>query len=274
MLTNPLLGGRLLDYGTAKVELARDPYRDPVELLEEYHEKGAASVAIAELCLNQVRQSIERLPENQQEAAFHKSDAGRRVLKWLLQSSLRDSKDYADKLLFMDNLVSSLYREGREQDIWSWVKLDIKSDDVPQSTTGRKADTAKKIALYQYRWRGRVLYSLLKTKAALTDQTDPESVNAAFDTMFEICRLKESADSSEHHLNAIPMAPAATYFGKLFGKPHAVRTDLDVARFEKYIDLLPTVLTGSSLFTVDLERAKMQLMHPKVNGLRSQSKGH
>lgn len=270
VLTNPLLGGRVLDYGTAKVELTKNPHRDPIEVLEEYYQKGAASVAIAELCLHHFRQSIERLPQSKQQAAISQTQPGRRVFKWLLESNLFDSTSYVDNLAFIGHLVHFLVKEGREDAIWSWVKLDIvNNEDLPQSATVSRHKIARKTNLYKYRWRGRVLRSMLASKLGPMDKTghgpSPDQIHAASDTIFEICELRRSAAPSDH-LWWIPMAPISTLFGTLFGRRlHCPRTDLDVLRFEKLYDSLSVICDSAPQITLDIERAKMQLIHPQVS---------
>lgn len=266
VLTNPLLGGRVLDYGTAKVDLTRNPHQDPIRLLEEYHEKGAASVPIAELCLSHVRHSVQRLPLNQQQATIDDIEPGRRTFKWLLETNLYDSKSYADNLAFIEHLVFFLVSEGRTENVWSWIKLDIKTDDVPQPVTGSWTRVNNKTKLFQYRWRGRVLRALIASKLGPVDSDglgpSPQQMNSAFDTLFDICALKQSASRSEH-LWWIPLGPISTMFDRVFKKLHIVRYDLDVVRFEKYIKLLPVVFDGAPDFLVDLSRAKMRLVHPR-----------
>lgn len=260
VLTNPLLGGRVLDYGTAQVELTRSPNKDPVELLQEYHEKGAASVAIAELCLRQVRQSIESLPQSQQQSAIQKSDAGRRVFKWLVESILHDSEKYADSLTFLEDLVFFLVKEGHEKDVWSWVLLDIKSNDVPPNATGSSQRIARKTNLYNYRWRGRILRYLLQAKLGPIhkDGAGPgiPQTNSALDTLFKICELNKSATQL-----TIPMAPISSLFERIFSPPHIIARDVDAVRFEKYIEHLP-IICNAPPFLLDLKRARARLVHP------------
>lgn len=270
VLTNPLLGGRILDYGTAKVELTRNPHRDPIEVLERYHEQGAASVAIAELVLSHFKHSLERLSQSKQDSLIEKTQAGRRVFKWLLESNLYDSKSYVDNLMFIEHLVFFLVKEGREANIWSWVKLDIGNlDDAPVNAARSIEKATRKTNLYKYRWRGRVLRALVSTKMGLLHAAgrspSPEEINDGFDTISKICELKRSVAQSDH-LYWIPMAPISTLLGRILARDmHRIRSELEVTKFDTLYDFMPVICDQAPPILLELERAKLLMIHPKVS---------
>lgn len=269
VLTNPLLGGRILDYGTAKIEITKNPHRDPVELLEEYHTKGAASVAIAELCLSHFKQSVERLPQDKRHPAILETQAGRRVFKWLLDSNLYDSQSYVDNIAFIDHLVFFLVKEGREENVWSWAKLDVGSTDGLSLKGVPKGKVTRKANLYKYRWRGRVLRALVAAKLgpihADGSGPSPDEIGAAFDTIFKICELKLAAAPSDH-LYWIPLAPTTTLLGRFLSREmHVTRSDIDVAQFDKLYSYYPVLCDQAPPLLLEIERAKLLLIHPKVS---------
>lgn len=123
VLTNPLLanplGGKILDYSSAKLYLSQNPQKDPIELLEKYHKDGAANVQIAELCLETFVSRLEGLSEEQRAARFHEVEPGRRTLLWLLQSEHFEAPDFVDNVKFVGLLTHSLMIEGQEDKLVS-----------------------------------------------------------------------------------------------------------------------------------------------------------
>lgn len=116
VLTNPLFvkGGKRLDYASAKVALARDPSKDPIELLEEYQQQHAATVPIATMCLQSFMASLKVLTPKEKLARIQEIEPGRRTFVWLLQSGFHNTIHTADNLDLQDLLTHLLVKEGRE----------------------------------------------------------------------------------------------------------------------------------------------------------------
>jgi DNA-directed RNA polymerase subunit RPC12/RpoP len=86
VLTNPLLAkgpGSVKspdqEYASAKVELQKNPAKDPISLLEEYQERGVATVPIARLCLKACERSLEGLSAEARKKELEEVQPGRRV---------------------------------------------------------------------------------------------------------------------------------------------------------------------------------------------------
>lgn len=116
VLTNPLFvkGGKRLDYTSAKVALAKDPTKDPIEVLEEYQQHHAATVPIATLCLQTFMNRLKILDPNEKLARVQDIEPGRRTFLWLLQSGFHNTSHAADNHDFQDLLTYLLVKEGRE----------------------------------------------------------------------------------------------------------------------------------------------------------------
>lgn len=269
VLTSPLLGGRVLDYGTAKSELIRHPHRDSIEILEEYHQKGAASVPIAELCLSHVKQSIERLHRDRQQDSIARIKPGSRVFKWFLESQIHNVPSYVDNATFIEHLAFFLFKEGHEEHIWSWVQLDIaNTDEIPRDVSDHPIKVATALNFRKYRWRARLLRGLISAKLGPIDSDgrDPGSdgMNAAFDAVFRICEMKRSQGQIDH-LRWISVGPVKNLINWILSRDiHVVRRGLDVTRFERYYKLLPEMIAVPPL-VAEFERARLRLVHPQVS---------
>ncbi|PPJ60611.1 hypothetical protein CBER1_03650 [Cercospora berteroae] len=257
VLTNPLLvkGGK--DFGTAKVELQKNPYRDPIALLEEYDQEGAATVRIAELCLDHVRKDYDTARDAQKPRLLDELQPGRRVFLWLLRSNLYTSESYADNVRFLENLVFFLLHEGREENIWQWIKLDVKAADSLEGPPPGVTSSLRRESLYRYRWRGRLLSATLRAKAGVTRGPAPSGtiqqfrsggLNAALDTYVAATKLMPQ-------LTCLPLSGASTYLSKLLTRRlRSVnpRGDVELApgekidgeRYDKLIEALPLAFSS------------------------------
>lgn len=268
VLTNPLMvkGGK--DFGTAKVELQRNPHRDPIALLEEYDQEGAATVRIAELCLDHVKKDYDTARDTQKPKLLDELQPGRRVFLWLLRSNLYTSESYADNVRFLENLVFFLLHEGREENIWQWIKLDVKASDSLQGPPPGVTRSPRKERLYRYRWRGRLLSAMLRVKLGVTwdfapagviQQLRPNALNAAIDTYITATELLP-------HLTCLPLGSASTYLTKLLTRRLRTvnpRGDVELApgdkidgeRYDKLIEAMSLAYTSSESPT-DPEKRK------------------
>lgn len=229
VLTNPLLVRGAKSYGSAKVELQKDSYRDPIQLLEDYDREGAASVRIAQLCMETLKKKYDSVPDARKPKLLEEIQPGRRVLMWLLERGMYQT-DFSSNLPFVDLLVFFLAREGREDNIWKWLKLDVQ---IPDSTEGAPWDTqvsVKKRMLYKYRWRGCVLDSLVQAQVDVPWLADSSGklhiirashLNSALNTLVTALELRTSSTDVDphpenwHHLAWLPLAKTSSFLVRL-----------------------------------------------------------
>ncbi len=132
VLTNPLLNKRRPDVSTpdenlanAKAELLMNPAKIPVEVLEEYNAKGAATVSIAQLCLRKFEDSLVGLSIDKQREVVAEAEPGRRTLLWIWRSGLYQTETFRQSGSFMHLLTFALMREGLDKYLWEWLCLDM-----------------------------------------------------------------------------------------------------------------------------------------------------
>ncbi|KAF2767179.1 hypothetical protein EJ03DRAFT_384220 [Teratosphaeria nubilosa] len=212
VLTNPLLarGPHVVktpeqEYASAKVELHSNPSRDPVTLLEEYQDRGAATIAIARLCMEVFRDSIKPLPEDAQRKDVAKTAAGRRVLLWLWQTERFKEHAFVEDEQFLELLVEFLMREGHEKYIWDWLELDqtLAADGPLPPTYASEAITLKR-KHHAYRWKGRLLAAMVDFHVSEAG-SKPRNFNKALDTFIKAGERKtESID----HMKWLPLGQA------------------------------------------------------------------
>ncbi|EME41433.1 hypothetical protein DOTSEDRAFT_176567 [Dothistroma septosporum NZE10] len=268
VLTNPLLvkGGQRLDYASAKRELVDNPAKDPIQLLEEYHEDNAATVRIAELCLDSFQNDLINMKAEARKERICKSEPGRRVFLWLLQNKLHDAADYVDNTRFQSLLVYFLLQEGREEDIWNWLKLDITVTESETSSTRSQSRSE----LHRYRWRGRLLRALMEAKLGHQEpgtdgSASDDHMHDALDAFSKACKLKTLGRGREDHLAWIPLGAAAIVVQQeliQMPRPHP-RADMDVDRYNRFRDAVPLYLHGAPSTYHLAQYAKMDLYHPR-----------
>lgn len=229
VLTNPLLVRGAKSYGSAKVELQKDSHSDPIQLLEDYDREGAASVRIAQLCMETLKKKYDSVPDARKPKLLEEIQPGRRVLMWLLERGMYQT-DFSSNLPFVDLLVFFLAREGREDNIWKWLKLDVQ---IPDSTEGAPWDTqvsVKKRMLYKYRWRGCVLDSLVQAQVDVPWLADSSGklhiirashLNSALNTLVTALELRTSSMDVDphpenwHHQAWLPLAKTSSFLVRL-----------------------------------------------------------
>ncbi|KAK4495670.1 hypothetical protein PRZ48_012938 [Zasmidium cellare] len=268
VLTNPLLakGGKRLDYTSAKIELTKDPSKDPIQLLEEYHQQHAATVPIATFCLETVKARLDALEPEKQTELIQDLQPGRRTFLWLLQSGLDDSSSYVNDVAFTGLMVSFLVREGRENNIWEWIRIDAQlAGDVPLTTAAR---SRHKPMLHAYRWRGRLLRCLVQAKLGTEpgDRVKAGTIqlHEAIDTFLKACEIKDSAPP-RHHLRWLPLGQAwVPLLRELRNNRFDARRDVDPDRMDRLISYMPLLYNnaGPPIF-LKHETAILHLIHPR-----------
>lgn len=292
VLTSPLMvrGAPRLDYGSAKVDLARDSV-DPMQLLEEYAAKGVATVEIAALVLNAVRKEHDSLPNADREKYLADMKPGQRTMLWLLKSKLIETALFTENVLFMDSLAVLMIREGREETLWQLLQLDL-SEPLPKGgLSAPRMDSRQKEMLHRYRWRGRLLRAMVHAKTGLSDLTlksaetlDPECLHAALDTFFRACEMKQTAmngraattrDSPavKSHLSWLPLGAPGSYLHTLLtrriaashsnGKIKLDFAKVDCVRYERFIDYVRLYTEGVATVWIEVDEATLEMCHPR-----------
>lgn len=195
VLTSPLLSkvGDTLkpdrDLELAKAELQSNPSKDPILLLEEYHQKGAATVPLALLCLEKVEQSLSTLPDYKREAAIREDNTGKRVLLWLWKSKLYEGDEFVENVKFIESLCRFLVREQADQYFWEWWKMDMALGNQELPAGWSQLHYAKMVQ-HSYRWKNRMLRNFVKAKFHGSEGPSPNSALQAF---LHAVDVKESA---------------------------------------------------------------------------------
>lgn len=270
VLTNPLLTKPdgmqkpKLDYATAKIELYRNPGKDPISLLEEYHEKGAATIAIAVLCLETSKQSLNNMPSDKRHKAVVETLAGKRTLLWLWNSKLHDTDAFVDDPRLSELMVPAVIEEGFEEILWEWLQMDIKLGSQNRPKPAVDVPYRDRTDHYGYRWKGRLLHSIITAHLA---RGPNYSANSALDAYFRACDIRQSGPQRNNGSTTIPLAQANialfrafVYLGSKSGKSWQQRLlNTDVARYDRFIDSL-VLSTGG--FNSTWRRAMLWLDHP------------
>lgn len=269
VLTNPLLvkEAKRLDHDTAKVELTKNAAMDPISLLEEYNEKGAATVHIAELCLEKAKSTYDMSSADQKQSYLTNIQAGHRVFLWLLTSAKYLSTSFANNNRFKHLMAFFLIREGREENLWQWLKKDIAHEPHEGPPEFQLSDSKKN--WFRYRWRGRMLRGMAEVKMGSLDVPSSlpttENVNAVFDTFFAAVDLKSSA-GFQNHLWWTSLLDIGCFLeaklrvvvcGTNPGKIH-----IDVARYDKFKELVPLYLMDVPQLYTKVTTAFLETFHP------------
>ena len=128
VLTSPLLANHavprspVLDYTSAKLTLQKNPSQDPISLLEDYHEKGVASIPLAVLCLEAFNASLASLTLERRRNAIKETKAGRRTLLWIWNSDIHETEAFLEDKRLMGLVTRLVVKEGYEELLWKWIR--------------------------------------------------------------------------------------------------------------------------------------------------------
>lgn len=238
VLTNPLMTKGTgaakkadQDFAIAQMELQKNPARDPISLLEEYHERGAATVPIARLCLEVFQQSLSGLSEAAQQKAITECEAGRRALSWLWRSEQYKKPAFVDDRTFIDLLVLALLQEDREKILWEWIQLDQVLGDEENLYKGVQRD------YHRYRWKGRLLRRMVDIRLG-SPHRERRDAGAALDVWFKACDMKVSA-SKDSHMRLLPLGQAGSRLSRAFTSRDQDYRNTDPQRYDQFIETTP-----------------------------------
>ena len=261
VLTNPLLvkhdgkGQPKLDYASAKIELVKNPAKEPISLLEEYHKKGAATIPIAVLCLETFNRSIDNLPKAKRQSTILEVQAGKRTLLWLWDNKLHKTSAFVDDVRLMDVLVLFVIQEGLEKYLWDWWKIDM----VLGEQKSLSLSNTRLIGLRErYRWKGRLIHAIV---AAKMDEAQDMCANSALDAFFEACELKKAARSQGIPEFTMPLGQAAVLLTRAFVRPPR-RWTVDPDRYSRFIEC--TKFHQSPGITTEWRQSVLHLHHPRL----------
>ncbi|KAK5169877.1 uncharacterized protein LTR77_005855 [Saxophila tyrrhenica] len=251
ILTNPLLAKSygttkpIRDYAAAQESFLREPFQDTVTLLEEYQEHGAATVPIAALCLEKYISQLDMLSDPDRAKVVSERQAGARTLRWLWKSGLHDSEAFVDDTRLADVLLPCLVEEDHEDIVWKWLVQDIRLG--PQDDS--HYDILRKKKLYWYRWKGRLLRSMIS--AILDQQCRPtKSCDAALDAIFRA----ESVQAN------ISLVPTMVILKKVFRDRTNPFRYTDCAKFDRFLRM-GTAGGGDNIYAVHW-MATLKQYHP------------
>ena len=255
VLTNPLLTKSdgatkpALNLESAKRELEQNPGRDPISVLEEYHQKGAATLLIADLCLRTFRESLSQLSVEDRRTKVESSQAGKRTLEWLWTSGLYETDEFVDDRRLMTVLINMISEEGRERYLWSWLRLDMK--------LGKDPNPVRRIFHSPFRWKDFVVRNLMLLKY---DGSSPESLNETLDVYLSaVDLLREIAPHST--AEPLPLSGAARAIINRIFYNRGAKQQWDVTRYDRFIETLD--LVGIDRYWTKFQKAQLMLSHPR-----------
>ena len=260
VLTNPLIAKSddekkpELDYATAKVTLQKNPSKDPIKLLEEYQEKGTATIPIAVLCLETFRESIASLPAEKQQEIVVQTGAGRRTLLWLWKNKLHETNAFADDQKLVDIMSAFVCKEGFEDYLWDWVKIDMALGDQTQD---RYTASIKNVH-YCYRWKGHIIRAIVAEKLK---SSHDHAADSALHAMFRACDLKRAA-MARHSRHWIPLGAAGIFLYRALATPIFGRWgNTDPGLYDRFVESIDLCWDGKPLFA-EFTKAQLLLAHP------------
>ncbi|WPH02127.1 Hypothetical protein R9X50_00498200 [Acrodontium crateriforme] len=203
VLTNPLFnrqpGPRKStkaerDLAQAKEDLENDPGKDPIALLEEYHQDERATVAIATLCLQAFDTSLKGLQTAKlRHKAFETVQPARRTLLWLFGQRIHETAEFAnDSGQFKQLLTYLAMEEGLEEQLWALLKADVALSNVVFKKPNLSDE--QKLAI-QYSWKGSILSSMIRYKWLSPEY---ETLDDAIDLLLEAHKLQQNAPPNSH----------------------------------------------------------------------------
>nr|POF04154.1 hypothetical protein CFP56_21909 [Quercus suber] len=224
------------DENYVSVKLALREGKPPIDVLEEYHQAGKATVAIATLCLHTFRDSILELPENARLETIRKVHPGKRTFQWLWSSGLHTSPACFANQQFNESLVHFILLEGHEQDLWDWLQLDVGPVDEYASTSKPVSDMAA-MMLSKYRWKGRLLAVMAERKLQPPiNQTG--SADEAMSLCLKASAIKLSARKTPYvdkHIRYLPTTPSMNAVFQHYNRNPYQFQATDPELFDKFI---------------------------------------
>jgi hypothetical protein len=261
VLTNPLLTKSdgvkkpALNLESAKRELEQNPDRDPISLLEEYHEQGAATVPIADLCLKTFRQSLAELSLEVRQTKTTKTQAGVRTLRWLWRSELYQTDAFVENRGLMGALVDMIAEEDKEHFLWSWLRLDVNLGNQIKDSS-RYHSTPRN---YLYRWKDFTLRHIVLSRL---DKRNPKTLNDVLDMYFKAVDLHlDVAQTST--TNHVPLGSAINAINNNIFINRRSREEWDVKRYDRYIQTMVLREERPLLHWTNHYKALLRLTHPR-----------
>ena len=251
VLTHPLLTKgdgvkkAALNLESAKRELEQNPDRDPISLLEEYHQQGAATLLIADLCLRNFRESLLPLSTDDRRTKVEKHRAGKRTLQWLWMSELFQTDEFVNNRRLMTVLVAMIVEEGLEHHLWSWLALDM------QLGTMRK-----NLAKYTYRWKDFMTRCLVLQR---WHDENPAGLSETLDVFFKAVDLHQQI-AQESTTNILPLGATIDSINRCIFTTCQWKRQWDVTRYDRYIESMDLLSTGQ---LNDFRKAQLMLTHPR-----------
>lgn len=251
VLTNPLLvqgkGVTNPDEITVRRALQQNPAKDPMELFDEYRERGHATVPIAAACLEYFKKYVDALPEEPRKSAVEKTTAGKRTLRWVWHSGIYRSEDFVTDLRLADLMVPFILKEGSEEYLWKWLALDVAGNNAK---VPRKDLSPGKAKMYPYRWKALIIRNIVVTQIQ-----GSESFDQALKTLFRAVELND--------FSSIPMSTVKVAMMRGLRRDSARRRMTNGDLYDRLIDLQGSeMFNNEAKITLDYTTAWLYLEHP------------
>ena len=245
------------------MELQKNPAKDPITLLEEYQEKGAATMPIAVLCLEHFTESLTNVPKERRRAAVSETEAGRRVLLWLWKNKLHETDAFVNDQRLMRIMVLLVIEEGFEETLWEWFQLDMELGPQVNSLPDRSSKPARlkrvtKEKRQRFRWKGRLLGCMMDAKLSVMDPN--EDADRVIKDLLRARRIKQAAAENQSD-TFFPLGNAGTVISKgLFGSDK-LRNSTSSEVYDAFIEAMDSTSDGTGILQ-EMERARLVMFHP------------
>ncbi len=234
VLTNPLFS-----YGPEKPSSEAKSLRDPMDIFDEACAKGFMKLEYAAACLKAKKQLIVKSSVLSVQDAIKSSQAGSKVLRWLLSSGVGNNALFLEDEAFSKILVEFLVAEELQVAIWGWIEEFFLAASTSQ--TQHTAESASKTA-------ARILYTLVKAEA---------SGFVSLDTAYASLR------KASGRLNALGCRSRSILFkaGGFLSRESTYQLSLHPApspvMFDSFLNIVPTFTAVK-----DLHLSHLRLHHP------------
>lgn len=252
VLTNPLLShGKAApkkpDVADVMVDLHKDPTKDPIDLLEEYHQKGHATIPIAVACLEAFDKSLKSLPAARRETVLAETSAGRRTLLWVWQNRIYEDDRFVKDYRLAHLMVDFIVQEGHEKYLWEWLNNGMAPGDTKKLPTNIPSMNAKRNT---YLWKGVIVHSMVSAKIQHAESLDP-----AFLALFKALDLKNAP--------YIPMAASMITIGGAIRNKPKLRLATDGRLYDRFIEVARLPRLSTDMEIGEFYACRAQLLHPR-----------
>ncbi|OQO07790.1 hypothetical protein B0A48_06581 [Cryoendolithus antarcticus] len=255
ILTGPLLSGKSGNAADRRLESARrelDGGVHPFEVLETFQKQGHCETKVAALCVRQYLGRVGKLKFADRVPALQMDEASSRILRWLWTTGQYKDPHFIDEHAFRRDVVAIVMREGREEILWEWLKLDEKIAVKSSSTIN--VNHWEGSTMSPFLWKGRLLRSMVE-EALMADRTTRSAI-PALNIFLRAFAMQRSGRRLKTHMAWLPCDPARVALFKALQDHKGTPYNLPADRFDDFLTTYSTIARAPGL---DFDRAILML---------------